>query len=209
MVRKGERIVIRTLVAEHVQLLRLGLVSFLTREPDIDVISEMAESAHLLSVASELAPSVAVVDADLPSVGGPEVVTRLQATVPECAAVMLVDQGDTVSLCQAMAVEPLGLLSKETPADLLTRCIRDVVTGRRVVDPDLARTAHSIAENPLTRREREVLRLAAAGASTDEIAEHLSVTAKTVRNHLSRVFLRLGARNRVDAIRIASANKWL
>lgn len=200
---------IRTLVAEHVQLLRLGLVSFLTSEPDIDVVSELAESAHLLTAASELAPSVAVVDVDLPSVGGPEMVTRLHDAVPECAAVMLVGRGDAVSLGRAMAVEPLGLLSKEAPADLLTRCVRKVVEGRRVVDPVLARAAHSIAENPLTQREREVLRMAAAGASTEEIADLLSVTPKTVRNHLSRVFLRIGARNRVDAIRIAVTKEWL
>jgi two-component system response regulator DesR len=201
--------VIRTLIAEHVHLLRIGLVVLLSREPDIDVVAELEEGDQLAAVASALTPAVAVIDVDLPPAGGPAGAALLQDTLPACATVMLVGRGDAAGLSRAMAVRPLGLLSKEAPSELLPRCIRRVVTGKRVVDPALARTFQSITENPLTDREREVLRIAAGGASTAEIAARLSVSAKTVRNHLSRVFIRIGARSRMDAIRIASEREWL
>jgi two-component system response regulator DesR len=201
--------VIRTLVAEHVHLLRLGLVVYLTREPGIDVVAELEEGDRLVSAATETTPEVAVIDVDLPPTGGAAVATALRTELPECATVMLVGLGDSGGLSRALAIEPLGLITREAPVELLTRCVRRVAAGRRVVDPDLARTARAITENPLTRREQEILRIAADGATTDEIAAQLSVSAKTVRNHLSRVFVRIGARNRMDAIRIATEHEWL
>jgi two-component system response regulator DesR len=201
--------VIRTLVAEHVHLLRIGLVVYLTRESGIDVVAELEKGDRLVSTATETTPKVAVIDVDLPPTGGAAVATVLQRTLPECATVMLVGSGDSGALSRAMAIEPLGLITREAPVDLLTWCVRRVAAGRRVVDPDLARTARAITENPLTRREQEILRIAADGATTEEIAARLSVSSKTVRNHLSRAFVRIGARNRMDAIRIAAEHEWL
>jgi two-component system response regulator DesR len=201
--------VIRTLVAEHVHLLRIGLVAYLSQEPGIDVVAELDEGDRLVATASEVMPEVAVIDVGLPPEGGAAVATLLRETLPECATIMLVDRGDSGGLSRAMAVEPLGLLTREAPVDLLTWSVRRVAAGRRAVDPDLARTVRAITENPLTRREQEILRIAADGASTAEIAARLSLSAKTVRNHLSRVFVRIGARNRMDAIRIASEHEWL
>jgi two-component system response regulator DesR len=200
---------IRTLVAEHVHLIRIGLIVYLTREPGIDVVAELEEGDRLLSAAAATSPEVAVIDVDLPPAGGAAGAIELQDKLPECATVMLVGLGDSGGLSRAMSIQPLGLITREAPVDLLTWCVRRVAAGRRVVDPDLARTARAINENPLTRREQEVLRIAADGATTDEIAARLSVSAKTVRNHLSRAFVRIGARNRVDAIRIATENEWL
>jgi len=201
--------VIRTLVAEHVHLLRIGLMVYLTRESGIDVVAELEKGDRLVSTATETTPKVAVIDVDLPPTGGAAVATVLQRTLPECATVMLVGSGDSGALSRAMAIEPLGLITREAPVDLLTWCVRRVAAGRRVVDPDLARTARAITENPLTRREQEILRIAADGATTEEIAARLSVSSKTVRNHLSRAFVRIGARNRMDAIRIAAQHEWL
>lgn len=200
---------IRTLVAEHVHLLRIGLVVYLTREPGINVVAELDQAERLVPAATATSPEVAVIDVDLPPYGGAEAATLLRKSLPDCAIVMLVGLGDSAGLSRAMAVEPLGLLTREAPVDLLTSVVRRVAAGRRVVDPDLARTARAITENPLTRREQEILRLAADGATTEEIATRLSVSAKTVRNHLSRAFDRIDARNRLDAIRIATEREWL
>jgi two-component system response regulator DesR len=201
--------VIRTLVAEHVHLLRIGLLVYLTREPGIEVVAELEEGGRLVEVASEAKPEVAVIDVDLPPDGGSAAAPLLREALPECAIVMLVGRGDAAGLSRAMAVEPLGIITREAPVELLTWSVRRVAAGRRVVDPDLARTARAINENPLTPREQEILRIAADGASTAEIADRLSVSSKTVRNHLSRAFVRIGARNRMDAIRIASEHEWL
>lgn len=199
---------IRTLVAEHVHLLRIGLVAYLTREPGIDVVAELEEGDRLVATASTVTPEVAVIDVDLPPEGGSAVTTLLRERMPDCATVILVGKGDPGGLSRAMAVEPLGLITREAPVELLTWSVRRVAAGRQVVDPDLARTARAINENPLTPREQEILRIAADGASTAEIADRLSLSSKTVRNHLSRVFVRIGARNRMDAIRIASEHEW-
>jgi two-component system, NarL family, response regulator DesR len=206
---EGERLVIRTFVAEHVHLLRMGLVVYLTQEPGIDVVAELEDGERLLPAVADVTPDVAVIDVDLPPEGGSVTAGLLRQTVPACATVMLVGRGDSGGLSRAMAAEPAGLISRETPVELLTWCVRRVAAGHRVVEPDLARTARAINENPLTRREKDVLRIAAGGASTAEIADELSVSAKTVRNHLSRAFVRIGARNRMDAIRIATEHEWL
>ncbi|WP_329249448.1 response regulator transcription factor [Actinoallomurus sp. NBC_01490] len=200
---------IHTLVAEHVHLLRIGLVAYLTQEPGIEVVAELEKADRLVSTAAELKPRVAVIDVELPPEGGSAVAGLLARTLPACATVMLVGRDDPGHLSRAMPVRPLGLISREAPVELLTWCVRRVASGRRVVDPDLARTARTIDENPLTHRERQILRIASAGASTAEIAAELSVSAKTVRNHLSRAFVRIGARNRMDAIRIATEREWL
>jgi two-component system, NarL family, response regulator DesR len=201
--------VIRTLVAEHVHLLRIGLVVYLTREPGIAVVANLEEGGRLVATASSVKPDVAVIDVDLPPEGGSAMATLLRERHPECAIVMLVGLGDSGGLSRAMAVEPLGLITREAPVELLTWSVRRVATGRAAVDPDLAQAARSITENPLTPREQEILRIAADGSSTAEIAARLSLSAKTVRNHLSRVFVRISARNRMDAIRIASEREWL
>lgn len=200
---------IRTLVAEHVHLLRIGLVVYLSQEPGIDVIAELEEGDRLTDTAARTRPEVAVIDIDLPPDGGSAGAALLQESLPECAIVMLVGRGDAAGLSRAMAVEPLGMITREAPIELLTWSVRRVAAGRSAVDPDLARTARAINENPLTPREQEILRIAADGSSTAEIADRLSVSSKTVRNHLSRVFVRIGARNRMDAIRIASEREWL
>jgi two-component system, NarL family, response regulator DesR len=201
--------VIRTLVAEHVHLLRIGLIAYLTRDPAIDVVADLDQGDRLVSTAFEVAPEVAVIDVDLPPAGGSAVATLLKERVPGCATVLLVGRGDAGGLSRALAVEPPGLITREAPIERLIWCVRRVAAGRQVVDPDLARTAQAIHENPLTRREQQILQIAADGASTAEIADQLSVRPKTVRNHLSRVFVRIGARNRMDAIRIASEREWL
>lgn len=200
---------IRALIAEHIHVLRLGLRAYLERDPDIEVVAELEDGAPLAAAARDLRPAVAVVDASLPPSGGPEEVARLCEAAPGCAVVMLVDQTDPGALSRAMSARPLGLLSSEAPAELLTSCVRRVASGRRVTDPGLARAADSIVTNPLTPRELEVLRIAAAGATTGEIADRLSLSVKTVRNHLSRAITRTSARNRIDAIRIASEHAWL
>lgn len=200
---------IRTLVAAHVHVLRIGLVSYLSREPDIDVVSELDRDDRLLAVAQELTPSVAIMDVDLPYAGGPAAVTGLRTALPDCACVLLVGRDDARGLSRALDVRPHAVLSTAAPAELLTRCVRRVVTGRTMLDPELSGIAQTIGANPFTSRERQVLRLAADGVSTAEIATRLCVTPKTVRNHLSRLSTRIGARNRVDAIRIAAENEWI
>jgi two-component system response regulator DesR len=102
-----------------------------------------------------------------------------------------------------------GFILKDAPAEKLANAIRDVAGGRRVVDGDLAFTAWESTDCPLTRREIEILRMAATGADVVDIAAKLFLSAGTVRNYLTTTVTKLNARNRVDAIRLAQEAGWL
>jgi two-component system response regulator DesR len=108
-----------------------------------------------------------------------------------------------------MAVRVAGFLVKNTPAAELITAIRRVAAGERVIDPDLAVAALEIPPNPLTPRETEVLRRYAQGADPREIAAALYLSYGTVRNYLASAMTKLDARNRVDAMRIATQAGWL
>lgn len=200
---------IHVLIAERMYLIRMGLVSCLRHEPDIDVVAELEAGDQLVKTAARLRPAVVIMGVDLPPAGGPATAEQVRTELPECAIMLLVDHENRDDLRDALTAQPLGLLLKATTPDTLSQSIRRLVAGKTVMDPRLAPAARSIADNPLTPREREALRMAAEGATTAEIATRLSVSIKTVQNHLSSVMSRLDARNRVDAIRIATERNWL
>jgi two-component system response regulator DesR len=200
---------IRTLVAEHVHVLRLGLCACLASEPSIDLVADTRDGDGLVAAVAEFRPAVAVVDVDLPPPTGSVGLAHLRELTARCAVVMLADRAEAAGVRRALAVDPLGLVSRQAPAGVLKRVIHQVAAGRSMIGPELAATARAIGENPLTPRELEVLRIAADGATTAEIATLLSLSVKTVRNHLSSAVTRTAARNRIDAIRIASEHAWL
>jgi two-component system response regulator DesR len=103
----------------------------------------------------------------------------------------------------------VGFLLKDAPAAELAVAIRRVMAGERVVDPELALAALSEGGNPLTGRERDVLRASLDGASIAGIAARLVISEGTVRNHLSTAIQKLAARNRVEAARLAEEKGWL
>jgi two-component system response regulator DesR len=112
-------------------------------------------------------------------------------------------------LRRAIAAHATGFVGKDAEPDSISRAIRLVAQGMKALDPDLAFAALDAPVNPMTPRETDVLRLAAAGATTAEIADKLCLTVGTVRNHISAVITKTGARNRIDAIRLAGQCGWL
>jgi two-component system response regulator DesR len=102
-----------------------------------------------------------------------------------------------------------GYLLKDRPASELAEAVRRVYAGLRAIDPDLAAEAWSGDEDPLSDRERQILRRAGDGRTSAEIATELHLTEGTVRNYLSQAIAKLGAANRIDAARIARARGWL
>ena len=109
----------------------------------------------------------------------------------------------------ALDAGAFGFLVKDAPASELANAIRQVHAGGRAIDPELAMDALSLGENPLTPRQRDVLRLTLLGRSITEMATELALTVGTVRNYLSEAITTVGASNRIDAARIAEANGWL
>ncbi|MFI7445416.1 response regulator transcription factor [Nonomuraea indica] len=200
---------IRILVAEHLPLVRRGLVASLGAEPDLRVVGEVGHADDLVAAALAGGADTAVVDLDLPGAGGVPAVARLREQVPGCRALMLSARPSPGQVRRALAAHALGFMSLDVAPEQLADGLRRVAAGHRAVDAELAVAALQAAVNPLTRRELDVLRIAAGGARSAEIADELFLSVGTVRNHLSRIMCKTGARNRVDAVRIASDSGWL
>jgi two-component system response regulator DesR len=200
---------IRALVAEDAHLMRMGLVALLSRETDIHVVAEVESGDRVVPVALSSSPDVAIIDSDLPVMDGFTAARMLADRLPGCRTLMMAEQSRVGDVRRVVAARAYGLVLKETPATSMADAIRKVANGQKVVDPDLAYAALNAPDTPLTPREIEVLRMTARGAPPEEIAGSLCLTVGTVRNHLTRITTKMGARNRVDAVRIAVEKDWL
>ncbi|MDG5804306.1 response regulator transcription factor [Streptomyces ossamyceticus] len=200
---------IRVLLVEETGLVRGALAALLAREEDIEVVA--ASPGHEQTVARALShrPDVVVIDVDGGEDGALRTSRELAVRLPECRTLLVAGSATAGFLRRALALRVMGLIGKNSPSDLLALGVRKAATGERFIDPELALLALSSEESPLTARESEVLRLAAEGMPTREIAERLALSVGTVRNHLNAVSRKTDARNRIDAIRIAREAGWL
>jgi two-component system, NarL family, response regulator DesR len=200
---------IRVLLAEDQAMVRGALAALLGREADIEVVAEVARGDTVVEAALTSRPEVALLDIEMPGGDGLEASRALRAALPSCRVVMLTTFGRSGYLRRAMESGAVGFLLKDAPASELACALRRVMQGERVVDPELALLALSEGNNPLTHREREVLAAALPGLGHAEIAARLSLSEGTVRNHLSAAMQKLGARNRMEAARLAEQKGWL
>jgi two-component system, NarL family, response regulator DesR len=201
--------VINVLLADDHHVVRSALAALLSLEPDLTVVAEVERGDEVLAAARAARPDVAVLDVDMPGMDGLAAAAALRDALPAVATLILTGHGKPGHLRRALASNVRGFLLKTAPPDELAAGIRKVAGGERVLDPKLALTAWDLADNPLTPRETDVLRLAAEGAEAPEIAERLHLSAGTVRNYLTAVVTKLNARNRTDAARIAQEAGWL
>jgi two-component system response regulator DesR len=201
--------VIRVLVAEDMRILRDTLVAVLNLEEDIEVVAQVWTGDGIVAAAVEHCPDVAVIDIDMPGMDGLTAASELHERLPACPALILTVLAGPGNLRRALAAHVAGFLVKDAPSDELIDAVRRVAAGERVIDPKLALAALEEPDNPLSSREAEVLRRSAAGAGPEEIAAELFLSYGTVRNYLASAVTKLGARNRMDAVRIATDAGWL
>ena len=199
---------IRVLLAEDQAMVRGALAALLSRETDIEVVAEVARGDTVVETALAARPDVALLDIEMPGGGGLKRPARC-IRLPSCRVVILTTFGRSGYLRRAMESGAVGFLLKDAPASELASALRRVMHGERVVDPELALLALSEGTNPLTHREREVLSAALPGLSHADIAARLALSEGTVRNHLSVAMQKLGARNRMEAARLAEQKGWL
>ncbi|WP_042367790.1 MULTISPECIES: response regulator transcription factor [Streptacidiphilus] len=200
---------VRILLAEDMHMVRGALAALLRLEPDFRIVAEVERGDEVVPAALECKPEVAVLDVGLPGLDGLHVAALLHQELPSCRTLILTSMGKAGTLRRALAAQVSGFLLKDAPPALLAEAVRRVAAGERVLDPQLALVAFDSVEGPLTDRETEVLRLAAEGADAAEIASTLFLSVGTVRNYLTAIVTKLGARNRLDAIRIAREDGWL
>ena len=178
-------------------------------EEDFEVVAEVSRGDAVLSATLKTHPDVALLDIEMPGGDGLSAAKDLRERSPACRVVILTTFGRSGYLRQAMENGAVGFLLKDAPATELAEAIRRVMAGERIVDPDLALSALSDGSNPLTRREREVLRASLDGASIADIAAQFYLSERTVRNHLSTAIQKMGAHNRTEAARLAEGKGWL
>jgi two-component system response regulator DesR len=181
----------------------------LSLEGDITVVAEVARGDDVLPAAQATQPDVALLDIEMPGGDGLVAAAALREHLPSCRVLMLTTFGRSGYLRRAMTSGAVGFLLKDAPATELAVAIRRAMAGERVVDPGLALATLSDGDNPLTQREREVLRASLSGVSIADIAAELYLSEGTVRNHLSVAIQKLGARNRIEAARLAEEKGWL
>ncbi|GAA3447903.1 response regulator transcription factor [Planomonospora venezuelensis] len=200
---------ISVLIAEDMHLIRGAMMALLSAEQDITVVDGVGHGDKVVDACLRHRPDVALVDIGLPGTDGITSAAELHRRLPSCRTVILTGLATPTALRRALAAGACGFFVKDTPAGQLAECVRRVAGGEQVVDSDLAVAALNARENPLTSRELEVLRVAAEGAPVGEIADRLFLSGGTVRNYLSRILSKIGARTRVEAIRIAKEDGWL
>jgi len=209
---------IRVLIVDDHELVRAGLRSLLQAEPDVEIVSEAATGSQALVQARRLHPEVVLLDARLPDMAGPDVCRGLCEALPDVAVAILTTFTDDELVRQCVRAGAKGYLLKEIPRLDLAASIRSLASGESVVDrkvlPQVLAVARQTAQSedpdqPLTERQRVILRLVADGLSNREIAEHVHLSELTVKSYIEDLLKQLGARNRVHAAILATRRGWL
>jgi two-component system response regulator DesR len=200
---------IRILLADDQHLVRGALAALLDLEPDFEVVASVADGAAAVAAAVADRPDIALLDIEMPGMDGIAATAGIRAAAPGVRVLILTTFGRPGYLRRAMDAGARGFVVKDAPADRLASAVRDVHLGRTVVDPDLAVASLSSGPSPLTSREREVLEAGSDGATVAAVAARLVLSEGTVRNYLSSAIGKTGARNRVEATKIARDRGWL
>ena len=204
---------VRVVLVDDEAMVRVGLRMVLTAEPDIEVVGEAADGGAAVGVVAQTAPDVVLMDVRMPEVDGIEGARRVLAQSPEVKVVVLTTFDEDEYVEAALRAGVSGFLLKVAPPERLIEAVRTVAAGGGLLDPGVtrrviesfaaappSRTARSTALDALTSRERDVLALVARGLSNAEIAAELYLGEATVKTHVSSVLLKLGLRDRVQAV---------
>jgi two-component system, NarL family, response regulator DesR len=199
---------ISVVIAEDQSMVLGALAALLEIENDIRVVGQAVNGKEALQLTLQHKPDLLLTDIEMPEMSGLEVAAELKRQSASSRVIILTTFARAGYLRRALDAGASGYLLKDSPAAALADAIRRVHSGRRVIDPELATEAWTEAD-PLSDRERQVLRQAAEGATSADIATTLHLSEGTVRNYLSEAMSKLGASNRVEAARIARMKGWL
>ncbi|GGA33705.1 response regulator transcription factor [Paenibacillus physcomitrellae] len=200
----------KVIIAEDQGMLRGALKLLLDMEEDIEVVAQAENGEEALKLVRELNPDLCLLDIEMPKLTGLDVAERLKEEGHPCRVVILTTFSRTGYFQRALKAGVKGYLLKDSPVDELSAALRTIHQGERVVSTELSLSLwEAVAVNPLTEREQAVLRLVADGLAIHDIASKLYLSRGTVRNYVSEIMQKLGAKNRIEAINIAETNGWL
>jgi two-component system response regulator DegU len=201
---------IRLLLVDDHRMLREGLRRSLTDE-GFDVVGEADNGEAAITAVGDLLPDVVLMDVTMPEMDGVEAAGHIKERHPEVPVVMLTMHADQDVIARALAAGAVGYLVKDCSTDEIANALRDAASGNTVVSTDLANAMLAEvrridpvpaeeSDRIVTKREVEVLQLIADGCSTQEVAESLFISQKTVKNHLASIYQKLDARDRTQAV---------
>jgi DNA-binding NarL/FixJ family response regulator len=202
---------IRIVIADDHTLLRDGLRALFSSVPDIEVVGEAESGAEVIAKAAELHPDVILMDIQMPGGNGIQATRQIMNTNPEIGVIVVTMYEDDDSVFAAMRAGARGYILKGADQEEMLRAIRAVAQGEALFGPDIATRLMNFFASPkpseqmpvfpeLTLREHEVLELIAQGLNNPQIAVRLSISEKTVRNHVSNIFNKLQVADRAQAI---------
>jgi DNA-binding NarL/FixJ family response regulator len=208
---------IRVLLVDDHAVVRTGLQRILDAESDIETVGEAANAERAVFEAMEHRPDIVLMDVVMPGKSGIEIIPALQQAVPNAKVLLLSMQDDPRYLREAFAAGASGYVLKEAADTEVVDAIRAVAAGERYVHPALgARLVQADAderrraeEDPLSDREREVLRLLALGHTNQEIAKALYISVRTAETHRAHIMQKLGLASRAELVRYALAEGLL
>ncbi|GAA0925758.1 response regulator [Virgisporangium aurantiacum] len=204
---------IRVLIADDQRVVREGLGMVLGLMKGVEVVGAAADGAEAVTLALSARPDVVLMDLRMPRCDGVEATRRLRTEAPEVRVVVLTTYSDDRSVLEALRAGARGYLTKDASGEQIHEALRQVLDDQAVIDPAVqrhlvdaiaaSRPAQSTLRDGLTPREAEVLSLMAGGLSNAEIAAHLVVSEGTVKSHINRLFAKIGARDRAQAVAYA------
>lgn len=199
---------IRLTLADDEGLIRGALVALLNLEPDLTVVGEAADSDAALALALRVTPDIAVLDLEMPPGDGLDAAAEIRGRLA-IPVILVTRHARPAVLRRALTAGIAGFVPKTTPAARLATIIRAVHAGRRYVDPDIAASALTEDECPLTDRELDILREVRSGAPITDIAAAVHLAPGTVRNYLSVAMAKVGAGTRHAAAHRAWEEGWI
>jgi len=200
---------ISIVLADDQAMLRGALAALLDLEPDMSVVGVAGDGDEAIRVVAATQPDVCLMDIQMPGRDGIEATVAIRAASPATRVIVVTTFARPGYLRAALDAGAAGFVVKDASVEHLADAVRRVHAGLRVVDPVLAEMSLFEGANPLSERERQILRLAADGRDAPAIAAEVFLSAGTVRNNLSAAIGKLGAANRAQAVRIAQEKGWL
>jgi DNA-binding NarL/FixJ family response regulator len=202
---------IRIMIVDDHPVTREGLHAALDAQDGVEVVGEAGTGEQAVEEAGELRPDVVFMDVRMPGIGGIEAAREIRQASPATKVILVTVDESRASISEAIQAGVSGYLLKDTSADELVNAARLAVEGKAVIHPQLTRafieevqTAEKKEDAAaLSRREKEILQKVAYGATTKEVAHDLGISPHTVKTHLERIFEKLGANDRAQAVAIA------
>ena len=205
---------IKILLADDHEVVRKGLKALLSAEPDFDILGEAGDGIDTIELVSKLQPDILVLDLMMPGMNGLEVTRRLSKKNPEVGIIILSMHSNEAYVLEALRSGAKAYILKESPPEELILGIREVVAGHQYLSSPLseksidsytqkAENSNNEPFSTLTAREREILLLIAQGRSNSEIADELSISARTVETHRTNLMHKLGLHNHAQLMQFA------